>query len=163
MPSFDIVSKIDPQTLDNVINVAKKEILNRFDFRDSKSTIEFDKKSNTLQIVSENSMKVKAIIDVFITRMAKQGLDSRSLDEGKEDYASGNMVKKDVVIKTGVDKDAARKIVKDIKDSKIKVTTAQMDEMIRVTAKKIDDLQEVIALLRRGDYDVPLQFINMKS
>ena len=163
MPSFDIVSKIDPQTLDNVINVAKKEILNRYDFRDSKSTLELDKKNNSLEIVTENTMRLKAILDAVITRMAKQGLDAKSLDEGKEEYASGNMIKKDVKIKTGVDKDAARKIVKDIKESKLKVTPAQMDEMVRVTAKKIDDLQEVIALLRKGDYGIPLQFINMKS
>ena len=163
MPSFDIVNKIDPQTLDNAINVAKKEILNRYDFRDSKSSIELDKKNDTLLIVTENSMKVRAIIDVLITRMAKQGLDAKSLDEGKEDYASGNMVKKDVKIRTGIDKDAARKIVKDIKDSKLKVTPAQMDDIVRVTAKKIDDLQAVMTLLRKGDYGIPLQFINMKA
>jgi len=163
MPSFDIVSKVDPQTLDNVMNVAKKEILNRFDFRDSKSSIELDKKNNSIQIVTENSMRVKAIEDAIITRMAKQGLDSKSLDYGDEEYASGNMVKKDIKIKIGVDKEAAKKIVKDIKDSKIKASPAQMDEMIRVTAKKIDDLQEVIALLRKNDYGLPLQFVNMKS
>ena len=163
MPSFDIVNKIDPQTLDNAINVAKKEILNRYDFRDSKSSIELDKKNDTLLIVTENSMKVRAIIDVLITRMAKQGLDAKSLDEGKEDYASGNMVKKDVKIRTGIDKDATRKIVKDIKDSKLKVTPAQMDDIVRVTAKKIDDLQAVMTLLRKGDYGIPLQFINMKA
>ncbi|HEX8547753.1 MAG TPA: YajQ family cyclic di-GMP-binding protein [Cytophagaceae bacterium] len=163
MPSFDIVSKVDPQTLDNVMNVATKEILNRFDFRESKSSIDLDKKNNTIQIITENSMRVKAIEDAIITRMAKQGLDSKSLDYGDEVYASGNMVKKDIKIKIGVDKEAAKKIVKDIKDSKIKASPAQMDEMIRVTAKKIDDLQEVIALLRKKDYGLPLQFVNMKS
>lgn len=163
MASFDIVNKVDPQTLDNVINVAKKEILNRYDFRDSKSTIELDKKNNTLQIVTENNMRVRAILDAVITRMAKQGLDAKSLDEGKDEYASGNMIKKDVKIKSGIDKDAARKIVKDIKDSKLKVTPAQMDEIVRVSAKKIDDLQAVISLLRKGDYGIPLQFINMKA
>ncbi len=163
MPSFDIVNKVDPQTLDNAINVAKKEILNRYDFRDSKSSIELDKKANSLEIVTENSMRMDAIIDVLIMRMAKQGLDARALDMGKEEYASGSMVRKDVKIKSGIDKDVARKIVKIIKDSKLKVTPAQMDEMVRVTAKKIDDLQQVIALLRQEDFGVPLQFINMKS
>lgn len=163
MPSFDIVSKVDPQTLDNVMNVAKKEILNRFDFRDSKSSIELDKKNNTIEIVTENSMRVKAIEDAIITRMAKQGLDSKALDYGEEEYASGNMVRKDIKVKIGVDKEAAKKIVKDIKDSKIKASPAQMDEMIRVTSKKIDELQEVIALLRKKDYGIPLQFVNMKS
>jgi len=163
MPSFDIVNKVDPQTLDNAINVAKKEILNRYDFRDSKSSIELDKKTNELEVVTENDMRLKAIIDVLITRMAKQGIDARALDLGKEHYASGNMIRKDLKVKSGIDKEVAKKIVKLIKDSKIKVTPAQMDEMVRVTGKKIDDLQEVIAMLRKEDFGLPLQFINMKS
>jgi cyclic-di-GMP-binding protein len=162
MPSFDVVSKVDPQTLDNAINVAKKEILNRYDFRDTKGTIELDKKTSTLEITTENSMRVKAIVDVIITRMAKQGIDAKSLDMSKEEYASGAMIKKELKVKTGVDKETAKKIVKAIKDSKLKVTPAQMDEMVRVSGKKIDDLQEVIALLRKQDFGVPLQFINMK-
>jgi uncharacterized protein YajQ (UPF0234 family) len=162
MPSFDVVSKVDPQTLDNAINVAKKEILNRYDFRDTKGTIELDKKTSTLEITTENSMRVKAIVDVIITRMAKQGIDAKSLDMSKEEYASGAMIKKELKVKTGVDKETAKKIVKAIKDSKLKVTPSQMDEMVRVSGKKIDDLQEVIALLRKQDFGMPLQFINMK-
>lgn len=163
MPSFDIVNKVDPQTLDNALNVARKEILNRYDFRDSKSSIELDKKTNEIEIITENSMRTQAIIDAIITRMAKQGLDAKSLDIGKEEYASGNMVKKDVKIRTGVDKEVSKKIVKVIKDAKLKVTPAQMDDMVRVSAKKIDDLQQVIQLLRGQDFGIPLQFINMKS
>jgi uncharacterized protein YajQ (UPF0234 family) len=163
MPSFDIVSKVDPQTLDNVINVARKEILNRYDFRDSKSAIELEKKNSALLITTENSMRMNAIIDAIITRMAKQGLEAKSLDTSIEEYASGSMIKKEVKVKIGVDKDAARKIVKDIKDSKIKVTPSQMDDMVRVTGKKTDDLQSVISLLRKNDYGIPLQFTNMKN
>lgn len=163
MPSFDVVNKIDPQTLDNSMNVAKKEILNRYDFRDSKSTIDLDKKNNEIHIVTENSMRVQAIIDAIITRMAKQGIDAKALDLSEEEYASGSMVKKDIKVKAGIDKEAAKKIVKDIKDSKLKVTPAIMDDMVRVTGKKIDDLQEVIAFLRGKDYGVPLQYVNMKS
>ncbi len=164
MPSFDVVNKIDPQTFENALNVAKKERLNRYDFRDSKSSIEHDKKSNELQIITENSMRLKSIIDVVITRMAKQGMDTKSLDlMGKEEYSSGNMVKKDIKIRTGVDKEAAKKIVKLIKDSKLKVTPAQMDDIVRVSGKKLDDLQQVIALLRRQDFGIPLQFVNMKA
>jgi cyclic-di-GMP-binding protein len=163
MPSLDIVSKVDPQTLDNALNVAKKEILNRYDFRDTKSTIELDKKTNTLEIVTENSMRLKAIIDIIITRMAKQGIESKSLDLGKEEYASGAMIRKEVKIKTGVDKESAKKIVKAIKDSKLKVNPSQMDELVRVSGKKIDDLQAVMALLRTQDVGIPLQFVNMKS
>ena len=163
MPSFDVVSKVDPQTLDNAINVAKKEILNRYDFRDTKGTIELDKKTSTLEITTENSMRVKAIVDVIITRMAKQGIDAKALDMSKEEYASGPMIKKELKVKTGVDKETAKKIVKAIKDSKLKVTPSQMDEIVRVSGKKIDDLQEVITLLRKQDFGAPLQFINMKA
>jgi len=163
MPSFDIVSKVDPQTLDNALNVARKEIINRYDFRDSKTSIELDKKTNELQITTENDLKMNSIIDVIITRMAKQGIDAKSLDLSSEAYASGSMIKKEVKIKTGVDKEVARKIVKIIKDSKLKVTPAQMDDMVRVTGKKIDDLQMVMQLLRREDTGLPLQFVNMKA
>jgi cyclic-di-GMP-binding protein len=162
MPSFDIVSKIDAQTLDNAINAARKDIFGRFDFKGTQSTIELDKKNYSLQIVTEDEMRLNSIIDMIRSRMIKQQLDPRCIDEGKEHYASGNMVRKDLKIRNGIDKDAARKIVKDIKDSKLKVQAQQMDEQVRVTAKKIDDLQAVIALLRRGDYDLPLQFVNMK-
>jgi hypothetical protein len=163
MPSFDIVNKVDAQTLDNAINVAKKEILNRFDFRDSKSTIELDKKTSTVQVVTENDMRMQAIEDAIMTRMVKQGLDVKALDLGKEHYASGNMIKKDIKVKEGIDKEISKKIIKAIKDSNLKVQAAIMDEQIRVTGKKIDDLQAVIALLRKTNFDIPLQFINMKA
>lgn len=163
MPSFDIVSKTDVQLLDNAVNIARKEIATRFDFRDSKSTIELDKKGMTIQIVTENDMRIESIIDVIRSRMIKQKLDPKCLDEGKDHYASGNMIRKDLKVKEGIDKDAARKINKDIKDSKLKVQSQIMDDQVRVTAKKIDDLQAVIALLRNNDYGLPLQFVNMKS
>ena len=162
MPSFDLVSKIDPQTLDNIMNVAKKEILNRFDFRDSKTTIEHDKKTNDIEVVTENDMKLKAVVDVLVVRMAKQGVDPNCLDMGKEHYASGNMIRKEIKIKTGIEKEVAKKIIKDIKDSKLKVTAQIMDDIVRVTGKKIDDLQEVIAFTRSKDYGIPLQYVNMK-
>jgi cyclic-di-GMP-binding protein len=94
MPSFDIVNKIDAQTLDNALNNARKEIVNRYDFRDSKTSLEFDKKSKSLHIVTENEMKIKAIEDIIMQRMAKQGIDPKILDLGKEQYAAGNMIKK---------------------------------------------------------------------
>lgn len=162
MASFDVVSKVDSQTLDNAINTAKKEILTRYDFRDSKSTIELDKKTNVIHIVTENSMRLKAITDVILGRMAKQGIDPKSLDFGKEEYASGSMVKKDVTVKEGIDKETAKKIVKAIKDLKLKVEAAIMEDQVRVTGKKIDDLQLIMAALRNSDLGVPLQFTNMK-
>ncbi len=162
MPSFDITSKIDAQLLDNAINVARKDILNRWDFRDSKSSIELNKKELTLLITTENDMRLDAITDAIHSRMIKQGLDPRGLDESKEHYPSGPMIKKDIKVRQGIEKETSKKILKDIKDSKLKVTAQIMDDIIRVSAKKIDDLQAVIALCRKGNYEVPLQFVNMK-
>ena len=163
MPSFDIVSKVDPQTVENAINVAKKEIQNRYDFHGSNTEIDFNKKELTMHIVTENEMRIDTILDIIISRGGKQGLDPRSYDISKEHYASGAMIKKDIKMKNGLDKEAMKNIVKAIKDSGLKVQAAQMDMLIRVTGKKIDDLQAVMADLRRQDFGFPLQFENMKS
>ncbi|SOD13044.1 YajQ family cyclic di-GMP-binding protein [Pedobacter xixiisoli] len=163
MPSFDIVSKIDGQTLDNAINNAKKEILNRYDFNTSKSTIELDKKTNLITIVTEDDMRLKAIIDSIISRMMKQHLDANSLDFGKETIASGNMIRKEITVKEGIDRETAKKIVAKIKDSKLKVQPSMMDDQVRVQSKNIDDLQKVIQLCRGEDFGQPLQFINMRN
>lgn len=162
MPSFDVVNKVDAQLLDNAINSAKKEIMNRFDFNGSKSEIDFDKKAMLIHILTEDDMRMKSIIDVIRKRMIKQHLNPLSLDFGKEQYASGFMTKKDMKIKEGVDKEVGRKIIKDIKDSKLKVQAQMMDDQVRVTGKKIDDLQAVIAMLRTNSYELPFQFVNMK-
>ncbi len=117
MASFDIVSKVDIQKLDNAINVASREIATRYDFHDSKTTVELDKKTLMLHIVTENDMRLKSVEAIIIGRMVKQGVDSNCLDFGKELYASGNMVKKDIKVKQGIDKENARKIVKLIKET----------------------------------------------
>ncbi|WP_276088549.1 YajQ family cyclic di-GMP-binding protein [Pedobacter sp. JY14-1] len=163
MPSFDIVSKVDAQTFDNAMNNAKKEILNRYDFNNSKSTIDHDKKTNTIVIVTEDDMRLKAITDAIISKMFKQNLDAASLDFGKEQYASGNMIRKEVRVKEGIDKETAKKIVARIKDSKLKVQASIMEEQVRVQGKSIDDLQAVIALCRKEDFGQPLQYINMRN
>ena len=162
MPSFDIASKLDAQLLDNAINVAKKDILNRWDFRDTKSTIELNKKDLIINITTENDMRLEAILDAIHSRMIKQGLDPRGLDESKDYYPSGPLIKKDLKVRQGLDKEVSKKLIKDIKDSKIKVSSQVMDDIIRVSSKNINDLQAVIALCRKGEYEVPLQFINMK-
>jgi uncharacterized protein YajQ (UPF0234 family) len=162
MPSFDIASKLDAQLLDNAINVAKKDILNRWDFRDSKSTIELNKKDLLINISTENDMRLGAIVDAIHSRMIKQGLDPRGLDESKAHYPSGPLIKKDIKVRQGIDKDVSKKILADIKSSKLKVTSQIMDDIIRVSSKSINDLQAVIAMCRKNNYDVPLQFINMK-
>ncbi len=162
MPSFDIVSKVDGQNLDNAINTARKEIQTRYDFRDSKSTVELDKKAMNIHVVTENDMRLRAITDVLITRFLKQKIDPVCLDFGKEMYASGNMVKKDIAVKQGIDKETSKKIVKIIKDLKLKVNASIMDDQVRVEGKKIDELQQVISSLRAADVGMPLQFVNMK-
>ncbi|PVY44071.1 YajQ family cyclic di-GMP-binding protein [Pontibacter virosus] len=165
MASFDIISKVDPQIMDNAVNVARKEIMNRYDFRDTKGSLEFDKKNNEVHISMENDMRLQHTEDVLISKMVKQGLDATALDFSKEAYASGAMVKKDIKVKAGIDKETSKKIMKLIKDSKVKVSPAIMDETIRVTGKKIDDLQQVIAVLRTNAEEIgmPLQYVNMKS
>ena len=163
MPSFDVISKVDAQAVENAINVAKKEIVNRYDFHGSKTEVDLNKKELTLLITTENEMRLDTILDIIIARGSKQGIDPRSYDVTKEHYASGPMIKKEVKLKNGLDKDTMKKIAKAIKDTGWKVQAAQMDNIIRVTAKKIDDLQDVIAFLRKGDYGFPLQFDNMKS
>jgi cyclic-di-GMP-binding protein len=162
MPALDIVNKIDAQTLDNVVNVVKKEITTRYDFRDSKTEIDLDKKNNIINILTENEMRIEAIEDVLRSRMIKQKLDPLCLDFAKQRYASGSMMKKELKIKEGIDKENAKKIIKIIKDSKLKVEAQQMDEQVRVTGKKIDDLQAVMAVIRSAELEIPVQFTNFK-
>ncbi len=163
MPSFDIASKVDLQTLDNAINTVKKEITNRFDFKDSHVVIELNKKDYTVALEADSDMKLQQIIDVLISRSMKQGIEGTAFDFSKDSYPSGKVVKKSVSVKNGLKQEDAKKIVKAIKDSGLKVQPAIMDNIIRVTAKKIDDLQEVIALCRSGNFGLPLQYENMKS
>ncbi|NCI46376.1 YajQ family cyclic di-GMP-binding protein [Sediminibacterium soli] len=163
MPSFDIASEVDLQTLDNAVNTVKKEISNRFDFRGSPVSIELDKKSYVISLEVESDMKMKQVIDVVISRAMKQGIDAGAFDFSKDAYPSGKVVKKEVTVRNGLKQDDAKKIVKLIKDSGIKVQAAIMDDIIRVTGKKIDDLQEVIALCRGAQLGLPLQYVNMKN
>jgi cyclic-di-GMP-binding protein len=163
MPSFDIASKVDLQTLDNAINTVKKEIQNRFDFRDSHFDITLNKKDFSISLEVESDMKMQQIVDVILSRGIKQGIDANAFDFSKEAYPSGKVVKKEVLVKNGLQQDVAKKIIKAIKDSGLKVQAAIMDNTIRVTAKKIDDLQDVIALCRTSNFEVPLQYENMKA
>ncbi|MCX6291445.1 MAG: YajQ family cyclic di-GMP-binding protein [Bacteroidetes bacterium] len=163
MPAFDIVSKIEIQKLDNAINVASRELSTRFDFHNSKTEIKLDKKEMMIHVLTENDMRMKTIEGIIIARMLKQGLEPSCLDFGKELYASGNMVKKDIKVKQGIDKDTARKIVKIIKDSGMKVQPSIMDEQVRVSGKKIDDLQEIISIVKKSNLDLPLQYENFRN
>jgi len=163
MPSFDIASKVDLQTLDNAINTVKKEISNRFDFKDSPVAIDLNKKDYIVNLEVESDMKMKQVIDVLISRAMKQGIDAAAFNFDKDSYPSGKVVKKEVPVTNGLKQDDAKKIVKIIKDGNFKVQAQIMDDIVRVTGKKIDDLQEVIAKLKASNLHLPLQFINMKS
>jgi cyclic-di-GMP-binding protein len=163
MPSFDITSKVDLQTLDNAINTVKKEITNRFDFKDSHVVIDLNKKDYKLDLEAESEMKMEQITDVMISRSMKQGIAAEAFDLSKEPHQSGKVVKKEVTVRNGIKQEDAKKIVKAIKESGLKVQAQIMDDVIRVTAKKIDDLQEVISMCKAANFGIPLQFVNMKS
>lgn len=163
MPSFDIVNKTDIQKLDNGINVAIREITTRYDFHNSKSEIELDKKELMIKLLTENDMRMQTLEEIIIGRIMKQGLDPSCLDFGKERYASGNMVRKDVKVKDGIDKETAKKIVKVIKESGLKVQASIMDEQVRVTGKKIDDLQAIMAKVNAAGLNIPMQFVNFRN
>jgi cyclic-di-GMP-binding protein len=163
MPSFDISSKVDLQTLDNAVNVAKKEIDNRYDFKGTHVVLELNKKDMVIDVEVDSDMKLNQLEDVLLTKAMRQGLEAKCFDMTKEATPSGKNLVKKIPIRNGIDKDNAKKIVKLIKDSGIKVQAAIMDDIIRVTGKKIDDLQEVIQLCRSSSLELPLQFVNMKS
>ena len=163
MPSFDIASKVDLQTLDNAINIAKKEIENRYDFKGSHVEVELNKKDMVVNVEVESDMQLKQVEDIIQTKAMRQGIEISSFDLSKTPSASGKYIRKTIPVKNGIDKDSAKKIVKLIKDSGLKVQAAIMDDIIRVTGKKIDDLQDVIQLCRSSSLDLPLQYVNMKS
>ena len=162
MPSFDIACKVDLQTLDNAVNTVKKEVSNRFDFRGSPVEVSLDKKTYVVHLEVESEMKMKQLIDVLISRSMKQGIDPSAFNFDKDAFPSGKVIKKEVPVQNGLDQADAKKIVKHIKDSGLKVQAQIMDDVVRVTGKKIDDLQEVIQSLKSSDIKLPLTFINMK-
>lgn len=163
MPSFDLVSKVDLQTLDNAVNTVEKEIKNRFDFKGNHVVIDLNKKDFVLNLEGESDMKVGQIIDVLISKSMKQGLAAEIYDLSKEPYQSGKIVKKEIPVRNGIKQEDAKKIVKLIKDSGYKVQAAIMDDIIRITAKKIDDLQAVIQASKSWNLGLAFQYVNMKN
>lgn len=163
MPSFDIVSKVDAQLLDNAVNVTRKEISNRFDFKDTHVVVDLNRKEYKIALEASDDMKIRQLIDVLISRSNKQGISPEAFDLSKEPYQSGKIVKVEIPVRNGLKQEDAKKIVKQIKDSGLKVQAQIMDDMVRVIGKKIDDLQEVIQLCRSADLGLPLQFENMRS
>jgi uncharacterized protein YajQ (UPF0234 family) len=163
MPSFDIVSKVDAQALDNAVNVTTKEITNRFDFKGSHVVIDLNKKEFKINIETDDEMKMRQLCDVLMSRAHKQGIDPLAFDFSKESVQSGKVMKKEVAVRNGLAQDDAKKIVKLVKDSGLKVQVSINDDLVRVTGKKIDDLQAVIQLCKTASLQLPLQFVNMRS
>ncbi|MBA2499354.1 MAG: YajQ family cyclic di-GMP-binding protein [Chitinophagaceae bacterium] len=163
MPSFDIVSKVDAQALDNAVNVTTKEITNRFDFKGAHVVINLDKKEFKIQVETDDDMKMQQLVDVLINRAHKQGISPEAFDRSKEGHQSGKHWKKELLVRNGLKQEDSKKLVKLIKDAGLKVQASINDDVVRVTGKKIDDLQEVIQLCKTADLGIPLQYENMRD
>lgn len=161
MPSFDVVSEIDMQEVDNAINQARKEVEGRYDFKGSKAEIQWDKKE--IQLIAEDDYKVDAMKNILQTKLLRRGIDIKSLTFDKVVEAGGRLLKQKITLVQGIEKEKAKNIVQLIKDSKLKVQPQIVDEKVRVTSKSIDELQETMSLLRNSNFEIPLQFNNMRS
>ena len=158
--SFDVVSKIDQQELDNALNQTRKEIAGRFDFKNSKTSVENTDKDIT--IVSDDELKMKNVIDMLQAKLIKRGISIKAFDWGKDEPAASNTVRRIIKIQSGIPKDKCKPIVEKIKASKLKVNAQIQGEQIRISGKDKDDLQKVQQLLKDMDYEVPLQFDNYR-
>jgi len=158
--SFDVVSRVDQQELDNALNQARREIENRFDFKNSKTSIESDGKKITL--VSDDELKMRNVVDVLQGKAVKRGIDLKAFDFGPVEPAAGSTVRQVVTIRAGIPKDQSKPLMEKIKALKLKVTAQYQDEQIRVSGKSRDDLQKVIAVLKAMEFELPLQFVNYR-
>lgn len=160
MPSFDIVSKVDSHEITNTVDQANREVANRFDFKGTDAHFELNE--DTVKIIGENEFQLQQMLDIFIGKCAKRQIDVQSLDI-KDPEVALHQARQQITIKQGIATDIAKNIVKFIKDKKLKVQGAIQGEQVRVTGKKRDDLQEAIALLRKEDFKLPLQFDNFRD
>ena len=161
MPSFDIVSEVDKQEIDNAVNQTKKEVLQRYDFKGSKTEITLEKEF--IKILSDDDYKMKTTQEILMSKSVKRGIDLKSLEFGKIEPAGGQMLRCQVKVIEGIDSEKAKKIVAAIKDSKLKVQAQIQDNQVRVTGKKRDDLQEVMSLMKGQDFGLALQFKNFRD
>jgi uncharacterized protein YajQ (UPF0234 family) len=159
--SFDVVSEINHAEMHNAVVQAQHEIAVRYDFKGTRASIEFDKKENTLTLLADHKGQLDIVIQVLKEKMARRGVAVNALKRGKLEEASHDSVRETLTLHSGIDSDDARKIVKDIKQLKIKVQAQIMDDKVRVTGKKLDDLQAVIAHLKTNGPEYPLQFVNL--
>lgn len=158
--SFDVVSRVDPQELDNALNQARKEIENRFDFKHSKTSIESDGKKITL--ISDDELKMRNVVDIVQSKATKRGIDIKAFELGAVEPAAGSTVRQVVSLRTGIPKEKSKTLMEKIKSLKLKVSAQYQDEQIRVSGKSKDDLQKVMAALRSMEFDLPLQFTNYR-
>jgi uncharacterized protein YajQ (UPF0234 family) len=161
MPSFDIVSEINLQEVDNAVNTAVKEVAHRYDLKDGKCEIIWDKK--TIVLKANADMKLNAVRDILQTKLHKRGVEISSLKFEKVEPIGGMMLKQSGTLIQGIEKEKAKEIIKSIKDSKLKVQASINDEMVRVTSKSLDELQSTIAHVKGAKIGIPLQFINMRA
>ncbi|MFM2043856.1 MAG: hypothetical protein RLY86_2432 [Pseudomonadota bacterium] len=161
MPSFDIVSKTDLAEVQNAIDGVLREVANRFDFKGSKSTIE--RKENEITIQTEDKTKLAQLQEMLKGYVTRRKMDAGALDWGKEQDAAGSTLRQVVTVKQGIDQELAKKIIKAIKDSKMKVQASIQGDELRVTGKKIDDLQACIAMVKGLKIEQPLQYVNFRD
>jgi uncharacterized protein YajQ (UPF0234 family) len=160
MPSFDVVSEVDHHELTNAVDQMNREITNRFDFKGSNARVEL--KEQVMNLEADNEFQLKQMHDIIYKKLASRGIDTACLDQGKIEER-GMRAYQSITVREGVDKELARKIVKMIKESKMKVQAAIQGEQVRVTGKKRDDLQSVIEMLKGADIELPLQFNNFRD
>jgi uncharacterized protein YajQ (UPF0234 family) len=158
--AFDIVSEINQVEMHNAVDQAQRELAVRFDFKGTKAAIEFNKKENSLTLLADHKGQLDSVLQVLKEKMARRGVPVNALIRGKLEEASHDTVREVVKLHTGIDMDDARKMIKDIKQLKLKVQAQIMDDKLRVTGKKIDELQAVIAHLKAHGPEYPLQFVN---
>ncbi len=161
MPSFDVVSKVDMQEVDNAVNQAVKEIGTRYDFKGTTNEVELS--AEGIKILAADEYKLKAIKDILIEKLMRRNVSAKCLNYGAEETASAGAVRQKATLVQGISKEKGKEIVKLIKETKLKVQAQIMDEQVRVTGKKLDDLQAVMQLLKQKNLDVELQFENMRS
>tara|TARA_Y100001934_G_C12037751_1_gene624553 strand:- start:300 stop:791 length:492 start_codon:yes stop_codon:yes gene_type:complete len=163
MPSFDIVSTFNNQELDNAINITAREVLTRYDLKDQNCTINFNKGDKTIVLEAANEMALKAMSDILQNRSINRGLSIKIFDFGVIENAAGMSVRQTVTLQEGISKENAKKINTFIKGLKLKVQSQIQGEQLRVTGKKIDDLQQIINELKKGSFDIHLDYVNFKK
>src|SRR5512141_2758283 len=161
--TFDVVSKIELPEVSNAIQQTMKEVITRYDLKDSKSTVELNEKENKVQLASKDEFKLKAVIEILESKLVRRKVPLKGLTYGPVISAAGSTVKQEITLQQGIPIEKAREIVKKVKDSKLKVQAAIQGDLVRISGRDRDVLQQVIALLRDADFGIDMQFINYRT